>query len=240
MTAIPMDWQLDLDGPIGPRLRQILRARIVSCDLPPGARISEAEIAGAYGVSRQPVREAFIKLREEGLIKVRPQRGTVIARIDLQAVLDARFVREATEADVVRKLAAMGDPALIEELERQLEMQSRVPSNSVEDFINLDERFHRTLAEAAGHRTVWSLIEGLKLQFDRVRFITGATFPTEMLLRQHSEIVECIAARDQGGAEAAIRTHLREVLAHLPEVTVTHPEYFEGRLPDDVSRSVNV
>ena len=235
MTAIPMDWQLDLDGPIGPRLRQILRARIVSCDLPPGARISEAEIAGAYGVSRQPVREAFIKLREEGLLKVRPQRGTVIARIDLQAVLDSRFVREATEADIVRKLAAAGDPALVEELERQLGIQAGVPRNSAADFIGLDELFHRTLAEAAGHRTVWSLIEARKLQFDRVRFITSATFPTEKLLAQHRAIVDAIAARDAEAGEAAIRTHLREVLGHLPEVTVAHPEYFEGRLPDDMS-----
>ncbi len=238
MTAFPTDWQLDLDGPIGPRLREILRARIVSCDLPPGARISESEIAAAYGVSRQPVREAFIKLVQEGLLKVRPQRGSEVARIDLQAVLDARFVREATEADIVSLLASRGDPALVAELERQIALQERVRKNSPADFIDLDEMFHRTLAEAAGRRTVWTLIETLKLHFDRVRFITSATFPTDTLLAQHREIAARIGARDPAGAEAAIRTHLREVLSHLPEVTLAHPEYFEGQVPDGLSAQV--
>src|SRR5690554_5571253 len=68
----------------------------------PGTRISETELAAAYEVSRQPVREAFIKLAEEGLLAVRPQRGTFILRISIPAVLTARFIREAVEADIVR------------------------------------------------------------------------------------------------------------------------------------------
>lgn len=234
MTADPKDWQLDPDGPIGPRLREILRARIVACDLPPGARISETEIAGAYGVSRQPVRETFIKLAEEGLLKVRPQRSTIVARIDIQAVLDARFVREASEADIVRHLAARPDPALLAELSRQIAAQEAVRQNSPADFIGLDDLFHRTLAEAAGRRTVWSLLETLKVHFDRVRFITSAKFPTASLVTQHRALVERIAAGDPAGAEAAIRNHLRGVLTHLAKVTVTHPQFFEGTLPEDL------
>jgi len=234
VTALPADLTLDPDGPIGPRLRAIQRARIVACDLEPGARISESEIAASYGVSRQPVRETFIKLAEEGLLRVRPQRGTVVARIDLQAVLDARFVREATEADIVKALAAAPDPALLAELDRQLVLQDQARRNSPADFIDLDDLFHRTLAEAAGRLTVWSLLETLKVHFDRVRFITSARFPTETLVQQHRHLVARIAAGDTDGAEAAIRSHLRGVLTHLSEVTVTHPDYFEGQLPDDL------
>lgn len=229
-------WQLDPDGPIGPRLRTILRGRIVACDLPPGARISEAEVAASYGISRQPVREAFIKLAEEGLIRVRPQRGTEVARIDIQAVLDARFVREATEADIVRLLASAPDPALVAELETQLAAQEKVPKHSASAFIDLDDLFHRTLAEAAGRRTVWSLIEGLKLHFDRVRFITSSRFPTDSVLAQHRHLVARIAAGDPEGAEAAIRSHLRAVLDDLPKVMETHPQFFEGELPADLPR----
>ncbi|GAB5376061.1 MAG: GntR family transcriptional regulator [Acuticoccus sp.] len=208
----------------------------MACDLPPGARISEAEIAAHYGISRQPVREAFIKLSEEGLIKVRPQRGTVVARIDIQSVLDARFVREATEADIVRLLAVDPDAALLAELGTQLAAQETVPKNSPADFIVLDDLFHRTLAEGAGRRTVWSLIETLKVHFDRVRFITSSRFPTDTILAQHRHLVERIAAGDPAGAERAIRSHLRAVLDDLPKVTTTHPEFFEGEIPDDLPR----
>lgn len=237
MTAAPSDWKLDPNGPIGPNLRRILRARIVSCDLSPGTRISESELASAYGISRQPVREAFIKLSQEKLLQIRPQRGTVVARIDLQAVLDARFVREATEADIVKLLAAAPDADLVAELRRQLEAQAEAPKNSPAHFIGLDDLFHRTLAEAAGRRTVWSLVETLKLHFDRVRFITSARFPTEKLVTQHGRLVDLIEAGDVAGAEAAIRSHLREVLTDLPKVTRAHPAFFEGELPDDLPRS---
>src|SRR5690606_41130352 len=66
-------WTLDQSAPLGPQLYRILRQRIISVDLAPGSRLSEAEIAATYELSRQPVREAFIKLAEEGLLEVRPQ-----------------------------------------------------------------------------------------------------------------------------------------------------------------------
>ena len=57
----------------------------------------------ASGVSRQPVREAFIKLSEAGLVRIRPQRGTFVVKISTKQVTDARFVREAVEVAVARK-----------------------------------------------------------------------------------------------------------------------------------------
>ena len=72
-----------------------LHDRILRGDLAPGARLSETEIAGQVGVSRQPVREAFIRLTAAGLAEVRPQRGTFIGRISVGAVLSARLIREA-------------------------------------------------------------------------------------------------------------------------------------------------
>lgn len=63
-----------------------LRDRILRGEMPPGVRISETEVAGTIGVSRQPVREAFIRLATNGLAEVRPQRGTYISAISVSAV----------------------------------------------------------------------------------------------------------------------------------------------------------
>src|SRR5690606_41732276 len=95
------DWTVDQSASLTPQLYRILRERIISADLIPGSRISESEIARSYSLSRQPVREAFIKLAEDGLVEIRPQRGTLVRKITPEAVMDARFVREAIETDLV-------------------------------------------------------------------------------------------------------------------------------------------
>ena len=132
------------------QLADRLRAAIMDNSLPPDTRLSEVETAQQYGVSRQPVREAFIALAGQGLLDVRAQRGTFVTRISLAAVMDARFVREAIEADIVKLLAADPDPALIADLDAQLTRQMDLIGGSARDFMDADELFHRTLAEGAG------------------------------------------------------------------------------------------
>jgi len=219
-------WNLDHGMPIGPQLHRILRERIVRNDLASGSKISESEIAKSYSISRQPVREAFIKLSEEGLISIRPQRGTIVRKIDPVAVHDARFVREAIESDIVKLLAERSDPVVVQELRAQLVEQERVAQDNPHRFIQLDERFHRTLAEAADKASAWRFVEGLKSQMDRVRFLSFSLFPTIKLIAQHQNIVDCIETGDVGQAEISIRVHLREILTDLPEIEAANPEFF--------------
>lgn len=220
--------------PIAPQLFQTLRHRIVHNHFPPGSRISETEIAREFGISRQPVREAFIKLASENLLTILPQRGTIVRKIGYEAVLDARFLREAIEADIVRILASAPEAGVLEELHAQLAAQRGAIDGPAEDFFALDDRFHRTLADAAGKKSAWRLIEGLKSQMDRVRFLSLAHFPVQNLIGQHAAIVERIARGDVAGAEARIRGHLREVLDDLPKIAASAPDFFEmpaGGLP---------
>ncbi|WP_343117269.1 GntR family transcriptional regulator [Ostreiculturibacter nitratireducens] len=234
-------WSLDPSYPITPQITRILRERIVRNDLKPGNRISEAEIARSYDVSRQPVREAFIKLAEQGLLAVLPQRGTIVSKIAYASVLDARFLREAIEADIVKLLAANPDPALVEKLRAQLAQQKEVADRSPQDFIQADEKFHRTLAEGAGKGGAWKLIEGLKAQMDRVRFLSLGRFPIEKLIGQHTDVVDMIAEGNVEKAEIAIRTHLREILTDLPEIMRANPDFFDlpaGELPEPVTAPI--
>ena len=89
--------------PVARRVFREVRNAIVTMAFQPGQALSEQEIATRLGVSRQPVREAFIKLSEAGLVTIRPQRGTFIVKISMKQVFDARFVREAVELAVVRR-----------------------------------------------------------------------------------------------------------------------------------------
>lgn len=203
-----------------------LRAAIIDNVMNPGVRLSEAEVALQYGTSRQPVREAFISLANEGLLEIRPQRGTYVAKISLPAVMDARFVREAVEADIVKLLAQAPDAALIADLRGQLDRQHKLIGGSARDFMEADEIFHRTLAEGAGKSKAWHIVVEMKAQMDRVRFLSSMHFPVDRLITQHRDVVEAIAAADPIRADQAMRNHLQGILTDLPIIKQEKPEYF--------------
>ncbi|MBE0692451.1 MAG: GntR family transcriptional regulator [Aquamicrobium sp.] len=219
---------LDAGSAIAPQIYRRLRERIVRTELLPGEVISETEIARAYAVSRQPVREAFIKLAEAGLVQIRPQRGTMITRISTGAVMDARFVREAIEADVVKIVAERADAAIRRELADQIAQQKRVAETDENAFVRLDELFHRTLADMAGKAYAWRVVEEVKAQMDRVRYLSIEKVHIRLLVAQHEAVVDAIAANDVAAAESAMRVHLREILKSLPAVAKARPELFDA------------
>ncbi len=221
------EWRLERGAAVGPQLVRILRDRIVRADIAPGARISESEIGEEYGLSRQPVREAFIKLSHEGLLEVRPQRGTVVRLISASAVRDARFVREAVEAAIARRAAAAERRGMIVgALRAQIAMQAAAPAERPEIFLALDRRFHRMLAEASGAPGAWRAAAAAKVHTDRVRLLSPAPFPQRRLVSQHAAIVHAIEAGDPDAAEAAMRGHLNEILAVLPAVGSARAAFF--------------
>lgn len=220
--------RLDGAAPIGPQLLRSLRARIIRTELVPGVRLSEQEVAQTYDLSRQPVREAFIRLAEEGLVEIRPQRGTFVRKISEAEVVDARFVREAVEADIVRLAAQTADGRLVSELSHLVSLQEQVQDGDASNFMQLDEAFHRRLAEAAGKPRVWTMLETIKAQMDRVRYLTASEFPKALLITQHRAVVEAVASGDAAAAEAKMREHLRKVLFDLPAIMAAHPLFFEA------------
>ncbi|MBE0462567.1 MAG: GntR family transcriptional regulator [Halomonadaceae bacterium] len=212
------------------RLYQVLRQSIIQMVLPPGKALSEKEVADAFSVSRQPVREAFIRLSEAGLVEVRPQRGTYVVKISQGAVLEARFVREAVEVAVVRQATAKGlAPDVLTELHDLLERQRRCiePHDTIR-FYRLDERFHKTLSLAVGQQAAWKVIEEVRAQMDRVRYLSVPdTTPIARLIDQHAHIVSAIEDRDIAMAEQAMRRHLREIFVSLPDLVKRFPEMFD-------------
>lgn len=204
-----------------------LHDRILRGDLEPGARLSETEIAAQVGVSRQPVREAFIRLTVNGLAEVRPQRGTFIGRISVSSVLSARLIREAVESDLIRVVSDATPDTFLDQLDEQLAAQREASARQdVERFIELDDQFHRSLATAAGHGNVWDVLEGLKSQMNRLRYITARVFDQHKLIDQHTAIVDALRHRNPDQAESAMRLHLRELLNDLPEVARSYPDFF--------------
>jgi len=221
---------IDARAPIPPQIYERLRRAITTLAMTPAQSLSEQDLARQFGVSRTPVREAIIRLQDEGLIDVWPQRGSFVAPIRLRDVEEAQFIREALEVAVIRKLAAMPGAAGLATLRANLRLQDRaVRLRDRAGFFELDEAFHRSLCEAAGLPKSWRLIQSVKLQMDRVRHLSlPREGHLECILKQHRDVVEAVAAKHPQRAALAMTAHLQEILRTLRHLGAERPDLFEA------------
>lgn len=202
-----------------------LRGDIVTLRLTPGAKLSENELALRFGTSRAPVRDALIRLTEDGLIQVQPQRGSFVTRISLRAMERARFVREALEIAIARRAAEHGIAAAARRQAEDAITAQQAARLDPAGFTAADDRFHRAFADGTALDGVWDIIEREKAQFDRIRFLSlPAVTPVDVLIEQHRAILAAVLSRRPAEAEAAIRTHLSEVLRITDDLAGRYPE----------------
>ncbi|MCE1238162.1 MAG: GntR family transcriptional regulator [Hyphomicrobiales bacterium] len=220
--------EIDPRLPIGAQVYAVLKRMILSLALEPNEALSEKELALRLGVSRTPVREALIRLADEDLVEVLPQRGTFVSPILTADVLEAQFLRESLEAAVVRRAAENPSAKLLSEMATLLEKQHEAANagRSV-DYLQLDEAFHRAISDGVAMPRAWRLIHSVKGQMDRVRFLSLPNKAHMLLLTtQHAAIFDAVEARDPDRAEAGMRHHLREVLKSIQTLTDEMPTIF--------------
>jgi DNA-binding GntR family transcriptional regulator len=202
-----------------------LRQDIVTLRVMPGEKLSENELAMRFGTSRGPVREALIRLVEDGLIEVLPQRGSFVSRISLRGMERARFVREALEVAIIRRAAEQGIPQDVRERAEASLVAQWEARDDPEQFTYLDDLFHRGFAEGAALAEVSNIIEREKAQFDRIRFLSlPAVTPVDVLIEQHRAILTAAVNRQPLAAEKAMRRHMSEVLKIAGDLASRHPD----------------
>lgn len=204
-----------------------LQQRILTLDLPPRIKISEAEVAKTMGVSRQPVREAFKRLAKLGFLQIRPQSSTTVSLISEDAVLRARFIRTALEVKTCRTACEMltsdGRAVLAGLIEQQ---RTAIKQNDRTRFHALDEAFHREICNIAGVEFVWQVIQESKAHMDRIRMLSLNTSSQKHALEEHVKLFEAISANDPDAAEAAITDHLSRILVLIQEVKALEHRFF--------------
>lgn len=206
-------------------IHDVIRDEIITLRLMPGAKVSENELARRFNTSRTPVREALLRLVDEGLVEVWPQRGTLITPISLQAVRRARFVREAIEVAVFCKAAIEGlSAAVLAQLDAIMAEQDAAREDPVR-FTEADDAFHRAFANGIAVGDIWTVLEREKAQFDRLRFLSLPNVtPVSVLIEQHEKMIAAVRARDPDAAEKAVRHHLSEVLKVTEQLSARYPD----------------
>ena len=205
-----------------------LRNAIITLKLVPGNRLSEAEIAKQMEVSRQPVREAFIQLSKIGMLNIIPQKGTFVVKISERDVENARFIREAIEVAIVQRACEMAEKNHINAIFDLIAKQEKAANASDHNgFLKLDDDFHNAIALSADCLYGWHIVENLKAQMDRVRFLSlPEATPIDKIVQQHRKIAQAIELGDPEAACREMKKHLSEILISLPRLAEKYEDMF--------------
>lgn len=206
-----------------------LRGEIISNTLQPGTKLSEVDMANRFGVSRQPVRDAFSRLANQDLLLIRPQKPTEVRKFSLAKITQARFVRLAVELEVVRRACDVWDPARAETLESNMSGQRHAVENgNVEGFHELDYDFHKLICELSGNAMMFETIQHYKAKIDRLCILSlGEASEASDLLQDHQLLADALLANEQQTAEQVIRLHLSRLDGTIREIHSQHAGFFE-------------
>lgn len=194
---------------------EAIRQGIIDKRLPPGARVTEAALAEQLGVSKTPVREALLRLRDVGVIEDHGRRGGRVVRSSEAAIRRAYEVREAVESYAAGKSAERSTAGERERLRaaavRSLERARR---NDLVGFLEDDVAFHRLIGESARNPELHRMIDNaLTLALTLRRRDRPHATASVTCAEAHVRIAEAITDRDPAGAEREMRSHIGFVLA---------------------------
>lgn len=205
-----------------------LHAAIASMELRPGTPMSETSLTEEFGVSRTPVREALQRLAKEKLVEIVPKSGTFVGRIPVSAVIEAIVARRALEAVNVAYAVERATASQIIEFRALLQRQREVAeTGDLSLFHQADEEFHAAFASVAGFEGIWEIIRSVKVQVDRYRHLTlPQEGRTEMVIREHTAVIDALEARDTERAVKAMEDHLGKLQLDIAVFGETWPDYF--------------
>jgi len=209
------------------RVYEELLSAIRTLRIPPGASLSEADLARQLHVSRTPLREAIARLVDNGLVSVIPQVGTRVERIRMSDVEQARFVRESLETAAFSVACARSDRDV--GILRALLAEQRTfhRAGDLDGFFTADEQLHEQIFVLSGYPGAWAAMQPMKLQLDRIRRLSlpePAILGT--LIAEHTAIVDAIEAGDNHSGRVLVGKHARRVNDYAPGLKAQHAEYF--------------
>lgn len=206
----------------------ILHKNIINLNLVPGTVMSEKEISEKMEVSRTPVREAFIKLSNEALVDVVPQKGSFVSKISLARVKEERFLRESLELSVLEDLVKKRDSLDFEAFRESLtEQEAALDEGDTTRFIELDDDFHGILFRQADKGMCYQVVQNFSSHYRRVRYLSiSVTGVTVSNLNHHKELVSLVEEGDAPGAVRTMKDHLRRLNIEKDFVYDKFREYF--------------
>jgi DNA-binding GntR family transcriptional regulator len=211
------------DGPSGPlagtgsaaaRVYAHVKERLLDGSFPGGALLSENELSQQLGLSRTPVRQAFVQLEAEGLLELYPKRGALVVPVAASEIEDVFEARLLVEEHCARRAATAGGRPLATELAEAIAEQEAAigtGEGGMAEFAKSDRRFHRAIVAAAGNAILTRLYDALRDRQQRIAAVSLARNPgdAERFLVEHRGIADALGRADATEASNLVSAHLR-------------------------------
>lgn len=197
--------------------------------LPPGTRLSEVDIAQQFGVSRQPVRDAFFRLSNLELLLIRPQKATIVRGFSEDSIASARFIRLAVELEVMNCACKSWEKEHSKKVHKNLDLQAKaIKAEQWDEFHKLDLQFHALICELSDTHYAIETIQICRQKTDRLCSLSlNREKEVDVILKDHYDLV---AALEQGKAQDAshiTRLHLSRIDPIIKDIRSSHAEYFD-------------
>ncbi|WP_264030246.1 GntR family transcriptional regulator [Cellulosimicrobium sp. SH8] len=198
-----------------------VKSLVLDGSLPGGSMTSEGEIAEQLGVSRTPVREAFLRLETEGLLRLYPKRGALVVPVaprEADDVLDARLLVESHAAQNVVRLPDTELATLVALLRDLVAAQeAAVADGDVAEYATLDARFHQEIVAAGGNTLLTTFSVSLRERQQRMVAHSVRWDPRRAatFVAGHRALVDALEVRDTRTYKRRIQRHLEDARAGL-------------------------
>jgi DNA-binding GntR family transcriptional regulator len=200
---------------------RIIKEAITTLQFRPGEPVIEGKLAKSLGISKTPVRNALVRLEQEGLVQTFPFRGTFVAPLNVRRVKETFEVRGALEELALRDLIGRVSPQDVVRLRRVIdEAAVNVHEGHLEESIESIREFHEGLVSLSDNGLLNETYSILSDHLARIRAICGhIPGRVEKSAQEHKAIVDAIEHNDLDGAIVALRLHLGSLIADYLQAT---------------------
>ncbi len=207
-----------------------MRAEILAGTYKPAEGLNEVAVAEEMGVSRGPVREAFGRLRAEGLIEIRPHRGAVVSELSQDEFLDAYRMREVLEGFAMQLTVPRLTKDVIEALAEACDaMEQAADRNDTPGFFEANNRFHRVLVHSANNVHLTRFYDNLTAQMGRYQFVSvGLRGDLKQSITEHRQILDAVVAGEVERAVELAHAHVRVPQRAIEEISDDRWEELRG------------
>jgi len=196
---------------LGDRVYQALKRDIITGVFPSGEALTEKMLAKRYRGSRTPVREAAVRLQQENLLRIVPNRGYFVRHITINELNELYEYRAALEGACAAMAAQKGaDDAVIAEMHRLGEIHfQKNDRTSYERFIAADTAFHLALAQLTRNRLLLDAVRAVRCQMERIMFAAiDIHYYGESPAKEHAGILDAVQRRDPERARKLMQEHI--------------------------------
>lgn len=216
---------------ISNRVYSILKNRIYNLEYKPGRSLSVATLAHELNVSRSPVREALLHLRQEELVQIFPQSGTRVSLINIHRMEEERFLRKSLELNALQEMFYDSNIFVIDEMEACIKRQKEIDfTNDLISFVDEDDNFHKQIFVSTNKIECWKLSKSFTPNEHRVRLLIDKSLMSDnfSLLQNHQDLVDAIRKRDLSKALEIDSKHLGKINYEIVSLMNNYPDLFES------------